>query len=252
LKVRKSTSELAPLVRVSGLAHAYASGHQRVPALRHVDLELAAGERLAIMGRSGSGKTTLLNVLAGLERPTAGQVVVAGQDLAAAGRRDRDRHRRAVVGYVWQQPEDGLLPGLTALQNVLVPALGGARPGPDQLATAIWLLDAMRLRACLHDRPDRLSAVETQRLALAVALANSPRLLLADELTARLDWGTARDLLGDLVSLLAQLGTAAVMVTHDPRVARYVDRSLLLRDGVATPMSSAPHEAGAAPRLLAR
>ncbi len=229
----------AALVAVTGLSHSYGLAGDRVLALRQVDLELAPGERVAIMGRSGSGKTTLLNVLAGLEAPTAGSVVIAGCDLALAGRREREAHRRGVVGYVWQQPEDGLMPGLTALENVLVPALGG-RPRPEQPALAVHLLEAMRLRQRLDDPPSRLSPPETQRLAVAVALANRPRLLLADELTARLDWTAARELLGDLVTLLRQLGTAAVVVTHDHRVARYVDRSVLIRDGVAMPSPPEP------------
>jgi ABC-type lipoprotein export system ATPase subunit len=236
--MQASRHEAATLLRVSGLTHSYRSSGEAVLALRRVDLELAAGERAAFMGRSGSGKTTLLNVLAGLETPSGGRVEIAGHDLGRLGRRDRESYRRTVVGYVWQQPEDGLLPGLTALENVLVPALGGQRSSPEQPAFALRLLDAMRLGERLHDPPGRLTPLETQRLAVAVALANRPRLLLADELTARLDWTAARELLGDLVALLGQLGTAAVVVTHDPRVARYVDRVLLIRDGVAAPAPS--------------
>lgn len=224
-----------PLLRISGLAHTYGSSGGPVVALRRVDLELWPGERVAVMGRSGSGKTTLLNVLAGLERPSGGEVLVAGRDLARLDRREREAYRRTVAGYVWQQPEDGLLPSLTALQNVLLPALGGPGRRPADGAFANRLVEAMRLGERLHERPARLTPSETQRLALAVALANQPRLLLADELTARLDWIAARELLGDLTTLLAQLGTAAVVVTHDPRVARYVDRVVLIRDGVAMP-----------------
>jgi ABC-type lipoprotein export system ATPase subunit len=228
------------LVSVSGLSHTYGVKENRAVALRRVDLEVAPGERLAIMGRSGSGKTTLLNILAGLETPTAGRVVIAGRDLAAAGRRDREAYRRSVAGYVWQQPEDGLLPGLTAVENVMVPVLAGRGSGPEQVAVALGLLDAMGLRERLHDRPALLSPLEMQRLAVAVALANRPLLLLADELTARLDWDVACELLGDLTSLLDRLGTAAILVTHDPRVARYVDTALMIRDGVAAAATPEP------------
>jgi ABC-type lipoprotein export system ATPase subunit len=227
---------MAALVRVSGLTHAYGAGDDRVLALRHVDLELAAGERVAVMGRSGSGKTTLLNVLAGLETPSGGRVVIAGRDLARATRREREAHRRSVAGYVWQRPEDGLLPGLTALENVLVPMLGGGRPPQERVERAVRLLGAMRLGDRLHDPPAGLTPLETQRLAVAVALANSPRLLLADELTASLDWTAAAELLGDLVAALAEIEAAAAVVTHDPRVARYVDRVLLISDGIALPV----------------
>jgi ABC-type lipoprotein export system ATPase subunit len=232
---------VARLVSVSGLSHAYGVNGNHSVALRRVDLQVAAGERVAIMGRSGSGKTTLLNILAGLEVPSAGRVVIDGRDLATVGRRDREAYRRSVVGYVWQQPEDGLLPGLTALENVLVPVLGGRASGPEQVEGALRLLDAMRLRDRLHDRPAVLSPLEMQRLAVAVALANRPQLLLADELTARLDWPVARELLGDLAALLDRLGAAAIIVTHDPRVARYVDRALMIRDGVAV---AAPPDPG--------
>ena len=230
----------AALASVAGLTHTYGANGERVVALRRVDLELAAGERVAVMGRSGSGKTTLLNVLAGLERPSGGRVVIEGHDLARLDRRSREAYRRTVVGYVWQQPEDGLLPGLTALENVLVPVLGDHGSGSEQAAAAQHLLDAMRLGDRLRHRPAQLSAPETQRLAVAVALANGPRLLLADELTARLDWAAARELLGDLAALLGQLEAGAVLVTHDPRVARYVDRVLVIRDGVAVPTPLEP------------
>ena len=236
---------MAYLVSVSGLSHTYAMNGSSSLALRRVDLEVAAGERVAVMGRSGSGKTTLLNILAGLETPSTGRVLIDGRELTRANRREREAYRRSIVGYVWQQPEDGLLPGLTALENVLVPVLGGRGSGAEHVTGALHLLDALRLGERLHERPAQLSPVEMQRLAVAVALANQPMLLLADELTARLDWSVARELLGDLTALLARLGTAAVLVTHDPRVARYVDRALMIRDGVAVAAPPEPGIAGA-------
>jgi putative ABC transport system ATP-binding protein len=224
------------LVGVRGLTHAYGAGDDRVVALRHVDLQLAPGERVAVMGRSGSGKTTLLNVLAGLETPSGGHVEIAGRDLAGAPRREREAHRRSVTGYVWQRPDAGLLPALTALENVLAPMLGTGRSRRERLVAAAGLLAAMRLGERAHDRPAALSPAETQRLAVAVALANTPRLLLADELTASLDWPAAAELLGDLVAALDEIEAAAIVVTHDPRVARYVHRVLLLTDGLAVPV----------------
>jgi ABC-type lipoprotein export system ATPase subunit len=230
---------LAALAEVRGLAHSYGVGEHATLALRDVDLELSAGEHVAVMGRSGSGKTTLLNVLAGLEVPVSGRVLVAGYDLSRLRPKDREDYRRRICGYVWQQPEAGLLPGLTVLQNVLVPLLGEGQSQPQRLDSAIQLLDAMRLGDKLQHGLSQLTPVETQRLAIAVALGNRPQLLLADELTARLEWAAARELLGDLEALLGRLGTAAVLVTHDPRVGRYVDRAVLIRDGIAT---SAPEE----------
>src|SRR2546423_2615365 len=126
------------------------------------------------MGRSGSGKTTLLNVLAGLETPSGGEVLVAGRDLSRMDRRQREAHRRGTVGYVWQQPEDGLLRSLSVAENMLVPPLGARRPGPDQPGHAMRLLDAMRLGRRLDDRPAALSPAETQRLAPAGAPPHRP------------------------------------------------------------------------------
>ena len=234
----------ASLAMVRGLGHTYGDSDGGVIALRGVDLDLSPGERLAIMGRSGSGKTTLLNILAGLEEPQSGRAVIAGQDLARLRSRQREAYRRTVVGYVWQQPETGLLPGLTVLQNVLVPQLGNGGGRREQRERAAWLLDTMRLASRLDDRLESLNPVETQRLALAVALANRPRLLLADELTAGLDWPAARDLLADLTPLLDELDIGAVVVTHDPRLERYVHRLVLIRDGVALAAREGPRGSG--------
>jgi ABC-type lipoprotein export system ATPase subunit len=223
--------------------HWYGREGERVVALRSVDLELAPGERVAVLGRSGSGKTTLLNLLAGLEVPSGGRLQVAGSDLCRLPSRSREAYRRLVAGYVWQEPEDGLLPGLSVLQNVLVPPLGRRRTGPETLSEAWRLLDELRLSHLLDVRPAGLSPLEIERLALAVALANKPQLLLADELTARLDWPAAQALLGELGAVLDRLGAAAVLVTHDPRLAGHVHRVLTIRDGVLVP---APPEPGVA------
>ncbi len=131
---------VAALASVRGLGHTYGDGGASVIALRGVDLDMAPGERLAIMGRSGSGKTTLLNILAGLEVPQSGRAVIAGNDLARLRNRQQEAYRRQVVGYVWQQPEAGLLPGLTALQNVLVPLLGERDSRRQRVERAAWLL----------------------------------------------------------------------------------------------------------------
>lgn len=231
------------LATVRNLAHTYGTGDDRVIALRGVDLDLAPGERLAIMGRSGSGKTTLLNILAGLESPLSGEAVIAGHDL----RRDRPRaledYRREVVGYVWQQPEAGLLPGLTALQNVLAPQLAVGSPRHQRAEWAVHLLGELGLGSHLGDRPDRLTAPQLQRLAVAVALANQPRLLLGDELTGRLDWQAASELLENLTALLHRLGTAAILVTHEPRIEHHVHRVVAIQDGVAHAARISPNSA---------
>ena len=226
--------QVQPVERVAevrDLGHVYSTGDEIVVALRGIEFDLGAGERLAIMGRSGSGKTTLLRILAALETPTRGSITVAGQDLIAMTKRQREAYRRRTVGYVWEEPENGLLAGLTTLENVLVPMLGEGASRQEELDSAFEILGTMKLGSRVGDRPGLLTAAETQRLALAVALANRPRLLLADELTAGLEWPAARELLSDLDTTLGRGGTAAIIVTHDPRLQAYVDRAIVIRDG---------------------
>ncbi len=219
-----------PLLLVEGLVHIYKAAELEVVALQGLDLTLSAGETVAIVGRSGSGKTTLMNVLAGVEVPSAGRVRVAGHDLSRLSPGARQAYRRSTVGYLWQHSQANLLPELTAFQNVQLPMLG-ARPRERRAAEARELLAGLGLGERLQQKPAQLAGGENQRLALAVALANRPRLLLADEPTAELDGVTAAELLADLTALLKRLGTAAILVTHDRQVVRYVDRVLQIRDG---------------------
>ena len=223
-----------PLERVAevrDLGHVYRNGDEMVVALRGIEFHVGVGERLAIMGRSGSGKTTLLRILAALETATRGFVSVGGQEVTAFTRRQGELYRRRTVGYVWEEPETGLLAGLTTLQNVLVPMLGEGRARGSRLTSALEILAAMKLSSRIGDRAGQLTPAETQRLALAVALANRPRLLLADELTAGLEWPAARELLTDLDAVLSGTDTAAIIVTHDTRLQAFVDRAIAIRDG---------------------
>ena len=218
-----------PLVRTRSLGHVYRTGRSQVVALQGLDLELGAGQTVAVVGPSGSGKTTLLNILAGVARPSQGHVEVAGQDLGSLNDRELERYRRQVVGYLWQQSETGLWPGLTALENVQVPMLGGRGSRKQRRDRAAALLDLLSLQGYGGLRPRELDYGERQRLALAVAMANQPRLLLCDEPTAELDGPTAQALLADLADLLRSLGVAAVIVTHDPQLERFVDRVVQIR-----------------------
>jgi ABC-type lipoprotein export system ATPase subunit len=211
------------------LVHIYTTADLEVVALQGLDLRVEAGEMVAIAGRSGSGKTTLMNLLAGVEPPSAGAARVAGHDLARMDDRERDRYRREVVGYLLQHSLANLALDLTVIQNVQVPMIAG---GPRRRgARARKLLEKLGLGDQARLRPAQLTGAESQRLALAVALANEPRLLLADEPTAELDGANARELLDDLTSLLRDLGTAAIMVTHDEQLERHVDRVIQIRDG---------------------
>ncbi|HXM58150.1 MAG TPA: ATP-binding cassette domain-containing protein [Candidatus Dormibacteraeota bacterium] len=210
----------AALVDVEGPVHIYRTDELEVVALQGLDLRLDEREMIAIVGRSGSGKTTLMNVLAGVEAPSAGRARVAGQDLARMAAGEREAYRRDVVGYVWQRSQVNLWPELTAVENVQVPMLGRRTPAAEREARAADLLHALALERRRGRRPAQLTGAEQQRLAIAVALANGPRLLLADEPTAELDGAGARSLLADMAAVVRHAGAGVVMVTHDQQVER--------------------------------
>ena len=216
------------MVDCEGLVYIYKSRTLEVVALQGLDLHVDRGEMVAIAGRSGSGKTTLMNILAGVDVPTAGRAVVAGHDLTRMSERERDLYRHQAVGYLLQRSQANVLPELTALENVSLATLTGPA-GQDGRATR--LLERLGLRAHLHELPASLTGGDKIRLALAVALANAPRLLLADEPTAELDTGTAHVVLTDLANLLEELDTTAVFVTHDPELERFARRVIQIRDG---------------------
>ena len=219
-----------PLVKAEGLGHVYKTASSQVVALQGLDLELQSAETIAVVGPSGSGKTTLINILAALQRPSHGRVRVAGRDLTTITEPEREDYRRRVVGYLWQQSEKGLWPGLSALDNVQVPMLAEPGSRPERRDRALELLDMLGLGERSRDLVDELDYGERQRLALAVALANRPRLLLCDEPTAELDGPSAQALLTDLSELLDRLSIGTVVVTHDPQLERYVDRVVRIRD----------------------
>ena len=200
-----------------------------VVALQGLDLLVEKGEMIAIVGASGSGKSTLLSILGGLDVPSAGRAVVAGHDLAQMGRRERTHYRRRVVGFVWQQTARNLLPYLTAAENVELPMLLDGRRAAR--ARAHELLGMVGLGDRADHRPERLSGGEQQRVAIAVALANEPEVLLADEPTGELDSATSSEIFALLRRVNAELGTTIVIVTHDALVAEQVQRTVAIRDG---------------------
>jgi putative ABC transport system ATP-binding protein len=218
------------LVQVRGLKLTVPSAAGPVNILRGIDLDVAAGEAVAIVGPSGSGKTSLLMVLAGLERATAGSVMLDGRELVGLNEDALAGVRRRMVGIVFQSFH--LIPTMTALENVAVPLeLAGA---PDAMARAAESLRAVGLGHRLTHLPGQLSGGEQQRVALARAFAPAPRLLLADEPTGNLDGATGAVVMDLLFDLCARVGTTLLLITHDPALAARCPRQVHIADGMAT------------------
>ncbi|MFI7125363.1 ABC transporter ATP-binding protein [Nonomuraea sp. NPDC050153] len=209
------------------LVRIYKTEGVEVVALQGLDLVIDKGELVAIVGASGSGKSTLLNVLSGLDVPTAGVARVAGMDLLSMNARDRLRYRRSVVGFIWQQTARNLLPYLSARENVELPMKLAGRRG----SRALELLELLGVGDCADRKIPEMSGGEQQRVAIAVALANSPQLVLADEPTGELDSETSEQVFDALRKANRELGVTVVVVTHDPLVSEQVDRTVGIRDG---------------------
>ena len=202
-----------------------------VVALRGLDFNVDRGEVVAIVGASGSGKSTLLNILAGYDSPSAGGVSVGGTDLLRMSSKQIEQYRQREVGFVWQQTSRNLFPYLSAVDNVSLPMMLTELDTEERRARATELLRIVGLEHRMDHTPEKLSGGEQQRVAIAIALANHPPLLLADEPTGELDDATAAEIL-DLFGLVNQeLGTTIVIVTHDPDIAYKVARVVMIRDG---------------------
>ncbi len=219
------------MVVCENLVRIFRSEGVEVQALQGLDLTVADGELLALVGASGSGKSTLLSILAGLDVPTAGSASVAGRDLLAMRRRERLEYRRRTVGFVQQQTARNLLPYLTAIENVMLPMRYAGLPRAQRQPRAEELLGLLGLGGKLGRRPGELSGGEQQRVAIAVANANAPALLLADEPTGELDSATGEEVFDALRSANAELGVTVVIVTHDAAVAEQVSRTVRIRNG---------------------
>ncbi len=218
-------------VRCEGLVRIYQSADIEVVALQGLDLHVEPGEMITVIGASGSGKSTLLNVLGGLDEPTAGVASVGGHDLTQMSMRQRNAYRRDVVGFVWQQTSRNLQPYLDARRNVEFPLAIGGHGRRSRRIRAEQLLDLVGMIDRADHRPSELSGGEQQRVAIAVALANHPQLLLADEPTGELDTATAVEVFDVLRRVNRELGVTGVIVTHDPLVSQQVDRTVAIRDG---------------------
>ena len=224
-----SASDSSVLLTVRALRRAYTEGERTREVLRGVDLDVRAGEFLALLGRSGSGKSTLLNLIGGIDRPDAGDIRIADARVTALSERERTLFRRRHIGFVFQFYN--LLPTLTVEENLLLPLELNGRTGTAATDAVARLLEEVGLADRARAFPDRLSGGEQQRIAVARALVHDPALVLADEPTGTLDAETGRAVLELFDRLLRARGKTLVIVTHSKAVTRIADRVLTLEDG---------------------
>jgi lipoprotein-releasing system ATP-binding protein len=215
-----------------GIQRTFLQGDRQLEVLRGVSLDLRAGEIVALVGQSGSGKSTMLHIAGLLERPDAGDVVLDGKGAAALGDQQRTILRRKFLGFVYQYHH--LLPEFSALENVMLPQMLNGLSRGEARRRAIDLLAMVQLKDRADHRPGRLSGGEQQRVAVARAVANAPRVLLADEPTGNLDAATADTVFRQLLALVRETGMAALIATHNPDLAARMDRTVHLKDGVLT------------------
>lgn len=226
------TALAEPDILCSELVRIFTAQGVEVQALQGLDLRVDRGELVALVGASGSGKSTLLGILAGLDTPTAGVARVAGHDLTSMGRRERIAYRRGSVGFIWQQTSRNLVGYLTAAENIAFAQLiARVIPRDERAKRATELLDLLEIGHLADRRPAELSGGQQQRVALAVALANGPRVLLADEPTGELDEATSAQVLEAMETVGREHGLTTLVVTHDAAVAEHVDRTIRIRDG---------------------
>ena len=217
------------MIRCENLVKIYKTSEVEVVALQGLDLDVKRGELMAIVGNSGSGKSTLLNMLGGLDKPSAGSLLVDGKNLLKFTDKDYMDYKRNTVGFVWQNNARNLVPYLTAVQNVELPMLLKGQSKRRQ--RALELLDKVGLSHRKNSRLDQMSGGEQQRVAIAIALANNPRLLLADEPTGSVDTKTSNMILDIFKELNKTDGITVVIVTHDVKLANHIDRVVAIRDG---------------------
>jgi ABC-type lipoprotein export system ATPase subunit/bifunctional DNA-binding transcriptional regulator/antitoxin component of YhaV-PrlF toxin-antitoxin module len=237
-----------PFIVCRRVVKAYKVSNHEIVSLRGIDFEMQRGEFVALVGPSGAGKSSLLNLLGGLDLPTAGELIVDGQNLLELKPRQQAAYRLSKVGFLWQQVERNLLPSRSALRNVTLPMMMAGVPAWRRMKQARELLTAVGLKDHLRKRPSQLSGGQQQRVAIAVALANRPPLLLADEPTGALDRSSSAQVMALLDDLRAEFNLTILMTTHDLDLAARADRVLTLRDG-ALGQDISGHDADSGPAL---
>ena len=222
-------TEKQPIIECDNLVKIYKTKDIEVLALQGLELQIDKGELMAIVGNSGSGKSTFLNMIGGLDRPSAGRLIVDGKDLFKLSEKELVEYKRSTVGFVWQNNARNLLPYLTALQNVQVPMMFDS--GAKKEERALELLEMVGMSHRKHSKLRQLSGGEQQRVAIAIALANNPKILLADEPTGSVDVKTGTYILDMFRDINRSTDLTIVIVTHDPNISRKVDRVVAIRDG---------------------
>jgi lipoprotein-releasing system ATP-binding protein len=217
------------VLELKGIRQSFPQAEGVLEVIRNADLTLHRGEMVALIGPSGSGKSTLLHITGMLEKPVAGEIVIAGKTMTALGDDARTAVRRDTMGFVYQHHH--LLPEFSALENVIIPQMIAGKSRQEATPRAVELLTRVGLAKRLDHRPGKLSGGEQQRVAIARALANEPKLILADEPTGNLDHHTAEDVFAMLRALVHDFGVAALIATHNLEIAARMDRVVTLRDG---------------------
>ncbi len=225
----ETNGKKTPVIEVIDVKKSYILGDLEVPVLHNINLEVCAGEFLAIMGPSGSGKSTLMNLIGFLDRPTEGRIIIKSLNINKLSDKEVARLRGLEIGFVFQT--FNLIPRLTALENVELPTYANKKNGVNTHERAKDLLRLVGLEDRMHHKPGELSGGQSQRVAIARALINDPAILLADEPTGNLDSKTGCEIL-DIFRKLNEYGRTIIIITHDPEIAGYADRIVLVRDGI--------------------